>query len=124
MSKYLVIVESPKKTGYIKKFLGKDYEVLASFGHIADLPKKKLSVDIKKDFEPTYVVSSDKKEVVKKIKEAAKKADIIYLMSDLDREGEAIAWHISRQLPCGKIIKREKIASRSTHFCPFCQKPN
>ncbi len=106
MSKYLVIVESPKKTGYIKKYLGKDYEVMASYGHIADLPKKKLSVDIKKDFEPTYAVSSDKKDTVKKIKEKAAKAEIVYLMSDLDREGEAIAWHISRQLPKSTKIKR------------------
>ena len=106
MPKYLVIVESPKKTGYIKKYLGKDYEVIASYGHIADLPKKKLSVDIKNDFTPTYVVSSDKKDTVKKIKEKAKKADIVYLMSDLDREGEAIAWHIARILPKSTTIKR------------------
>lgn len=106
MAKYLVIVESPKKTGYIKKYLGKDYDVIASYGHIADLPVKKLSIDIKKDFEPTYEVSPDKKDTVKKIKEKAKKADIVYLMSDLDREGEAIAWHISRQLPKSTKIKR------------------
>ncbi len=106
MPKYLVIVESPKKTGYIKKYLGKDYEVIASYGHIADLPKKKLSVDIKKDFEPTYAVNSDKKDVVKKIKEKAAKADTVYLMADMDREGEAIAWHISRQLPKSTKIKR------------------
>ena len=79
MAKYLVIVESPKKTGYIKKFLGKDYDVIASVGHIADLPKKKISVSIKDDFKPTYEINSDKKEVVKKIKEKAKKAEIVYL---------------------------------------------
>lgn len=106
MSKYLVIVESPKKTGYIKKFLGSQYDVIASVGHIADLPKKKISVDIKNDFKPTYVINPDKKEIVKKIKEKAKKAEIIYLMSDLDREGEAISWHISRYLPKGATIKR------------------
>ncbi len=106
MSKYLVIVESPKKTGYIKKYLGKDYDVIASYGHIADLPRKKLSVDIKKDFEPTYAVSPDKKDTVKKIKAAAAKADTVYLMADMDREGEAIAWHISRQLPKSTKIKR------------------
>ena len=104
--KYLVIVESPKKTGYIKKFLGKDYDVMASAGHIADLPKKKISVNIKKDFEPTYEVNSDKKDVVKKIKEKAAKAETVYLMSDLDREGEFIAWHISNYLPKGTNIKR------------------
>jgi len=106
MAKYLVIVESPKKTGYVKKFLGKDYDVVASCGHIADLPTKGLNVDIKKDFEPTYKVYSDKKDVVKKIKEKAKKADVVYLMSDLDREGEAIAWHIARILPKSTKIKR------------------
>ena len=106
MSKYLVIVESPKKTGYIKKFLGKDYDVEASYGHVADLPKKKLSVNIKKDFEPTYEVSPDKKATVKKIKEKAAKADTVYLMADMDREGEAIAWHISRILPKNTKIKR------------------
>ena len=106
MSKYLVIVESPKKTGYIKKFLGKEFDVIASAGHIADLPKKKISVDIKKDFKPTYVINSDKKDIVKKIKEKAEKAEIVYLMSDLDREGEFIAWHISNYLPKGTKIKR------------------
>ena len=106
MAKYLVIVESPKKTGYIKKFLGKDYDVIASAGHIADLPKKKISVSIKDDFKPTYEVNPDKKEIVKKIKEKAKKAEIIYLMSDMDREGEAISWHISNYLPKNKTIKR------------------
>lgn len=106
MAKYLVIVESPKKTGYIKKFLGKDYDVIASAGHIADLPKKKISVSIKDDFKPTYEINSDKKEIVKKIKEKAQKAEIVYLMSDMDREGEAISWHISNYLPKGKTIKR------------------
>lgn len=106
MSKYLVIVESPKKTGYIKKFLGSEYDVVASAGHIADLPKNKISVSIKKDFEPTYEVYPDKKDIVKKIKEKAKKADVVYLMSDMDREGEAISWHISNYLPEGTTIKR------------------
>ncbi len=106
MAKYLVIVESPKKTGYIKKFLGKDYEVIASVGHIADLPKKKISVSIKDDFKPTYEVNPDKKDIVKKIKEKAKKAEIVYLMSDPDREGEAISWHISNYIPKGTTIKR------------------
>ncbi|MHA1469346.1 MAG: type I DNA topoisomerase [Candidatus Asgardarchaeia archaeon] len=106
MSKYLVIVESPKKTGYIKKYLGKDYDVIASMGHVADLPKKKLSVDLKNDFKPTYAINSDKQDTIKKIKDKAKKAEIVYLMSDLDREGEAIAWHISRYIPKGTTIKR------------------
>lgn len=106
MAKYLVIVESPKKTGYIKKFLGKDFDVMASAGHIADLPKKKFSVDIKNNFKPTYEINSDKKEIVKKIKEKAKKSEIVYLMSDLDREGEYISWFISENLPKQTIIKR------------------
>ena len=106
MAKYLVIVESPKKTGYIKKFLGSQYDVIASAGHIADLPKKGLNVDIKKDFKPTYAVNYDKKDIVKKIKDKAKKADVVYLMSDMDREGEAISWHVSNYLPKGTTIKR------------------
>ena len=111
MAKYLVIVESPKKTGYIKKFLGSQYDVVASVGHIADLPAKGLNVDIKDDFKPTYAVYPDKKDVVKKIKEKAKKADVVYLMSDLDREGEAISWHIANILPKSTKIKRAVTAS-------------
>lgn len=106
MAKYLVIVESPKKTGYIKQFLGKDYDVVASCGHIADLPSNKLSVDIKNNFKPTYEVYSDKKSIVKDIKDKAQKAEIVYLMSDLDREGEAISYHIANQLPSNTNIKR------------------
>ncbi len=111
MSKYLVIVESPKKVGYVKKFLGKQYRVMASVGHIADLPKRKISVNIKDNFKPTYEISFDKKEVVKKIKEEAAKAEIVYLMSDLDREGEYIAWHISNYLPKSTVYKRAVASS-------------
>lgn len=106
MSKFLVIVESPKKTGYVKKFLGKDFDVIASCGHIADLPSKGLNVDIKNDFAPTYEVYEDKKDIVKNIKDKAKDAEIVYLMSDLDREGEAIAFHISNQIQNHPNIKR------------------
>jgi len=91
MAKNLVIVESPAKAKTIEKFLGKDYEVHSSFGHIADLPSKELGVNVEGDFLPKYIVSSDKKDVVKKLKNLAKKADMVWLASDEDREGEAIA---------------------------------
>jgi len=98
MSKNLVIVESPAKAKTIEKFLGKDYVVESSFGHIADLPSKELGVNVEGDFKPNYTVSSDKKAVVKKLRSLAKKADTVWLASDEDREGEAIAWHLYEQL--------------------------
>ncbi len=98
MAKNLVIVESPAKAKTIEKFLGKDYTVASSFGHIADLPSKELGVDVDAGFKPKYIVSSDKKEIVKKLKELSKKADLVWLASDEDREGEAIAWHLSEEL--------------------------
>ncbi|MCX2679983.1 type I DNA topoisomerase [Galbibacter sp. EGI 63066] len=98
MAKNLVIVESPAKAKTIEKFLGKDYKVESSFGHISDLPAKELGVDVEKDFKPKYIVSSDKKAVVKKLKELAKKAEMVWLASDEDREGEAIAWHLAETL--------------------------
>lgn len=98
MAKNLVIVESPAKAKTIEKFLGKDFQVESSFGHIADLPSKELGVNVDSDFKPKYIVSSDKKAVVKKLKDLAKKAEIVWLASDEDREGEAIAWHLSEQL--------------------------
>ncbi|NNE32187.1 MAG: type I DNA topoisomerase [Winogradskyella sp.] len=102
MSKNLVIVESPAKAKTIEKFLGKDYKVESSFGHIADLPSKELGVDVEGDFMPKYQVSKDKKDVVKKLKDLAKKADIVWLASDEDREGEAIAWHLAETLDLDK----------------------
>src|SRR5210317_1006500 len=98
MSKNLVIVESPAKAKTIEKFLGKDFVVESSFGHIVDLPSKELGVNVEGDFLPVYNVSSDKKAVVKKLKSLAKKADTVWLASDEDREGEAIAWHLFEQL--------------------------
>ena len=98
MAKNLVIVESPAKAKTIEKFLGKDFVVESSFGHIADLPSKELGVNVDGDFKPIYTVSSDKKAVVKKLKALAKKADTVWLASDEDREGEAIAWHLYEQL--------------------------
>lgn len=98
MSKNLVIVESPAKAKTIEKFLGKDYQVESSFGHISDLPSKEIGVDINNNFKPKYEVSPDKKSVVKKLKDLAKKAQIVWLASDEDREGEAIAWHLYEEL--------------------------
>jgi len=106
MAKYLVIVESPNKVGKIKKFLGSQYEVTASVGHIRDLPPKKIGVNIKNNFEPTYEVYADKKDVVKNIQRLAKKAELVYIATDLDREGEGIARHIADILPEGKPFQR------------------
>lgn len=98
MAKNLVIVESPAKAKTIEKFLGKDFKVTSSFGHIADLPSKELGVDVDGNFTPKYVVSKDKKALVKELKELAKKAEMVWLASDEDREGEAIAWHLAETL--------------------------
>ena len=98
MAKNLVIVESPAKAKTIEKFLGKDFKVASSFGHIADLPSKELGVDVEGDFTPKYIISSDKKALVKELKALAKKADTVWLASDEDREGEAIAWHLAEEL--------------------------
>ncbi|AVR44431.1 type I DNA topoisomerase [Christiangramia fulva] len=98
MAKNLVIVESPAKAKTIEKFLGSDYKVASSFGHIADLPTKEIGVDTEGDFTPKYIVSKDKKDVVKKLKSLAKAAETVWLASDEDREGEAIAWHLSEEL--------------------------
>ncbi|MGY0393356.1 type I DNA topoisomerase [Bizionia sp. KMM 8389] len=102
MAKNLVIVESPAKAKTIEKFLGKDFKVESSFGHIADLPSKELGVDVDGDFKPKYEVSKDKKAVVKKLKDLAKKAETVWLASDEDREGEAIAWHLAESLKLDK----------------------
>jgi DNA topoisomerase-1 len=102
MPKNLVIVESPAKAKTIEKFLGKDFKVESSFGHIADLPSKELGVDVEGDFKPNYQVSKDKKDVVKKLKDLAKKAEMVWLASDEDREGEAIAWHLAEVLGLDK----------------------
>jgi DNA topoisomerase-1 len=98
MSKTLVIVESPTKAKTISKFLGRGYAVKSSMGHVRDLPKSQLGVDIEKDFEPKYITIRGKGETLKELKEAAKKADKVLLAADPDREGEAIAWHLGRYL--------------------------
>lgn len=98
MSKNLVIVESPAKAKTIAKYLGKDFIVKSSFGHVRDLPKKGMSVDIEHDFAPKYEVTPDKKKTVSELRAAAKGAETVWLASDEDREGEAIAWHLSEVL--------------------------
>ena len=97
MSK-LVIVESPSKIKSVKKYLGTGYNVMASKGHIRDLPKKELGVDVENNFKPKYVNMSDKKELIKELKDAADKSDMVYLATDPDREGEAISWHLAQIL--------------------------
>ncbi|HON18870.1 MAG TPA: type I DNA topoisomerase [Salinivirgaceae bacterium] len=96
--KNLVIVESPAKAKTIEKFLGKDFVVKSSYGHIRDLSKKNLGIDIEKDFKPHYEIDADKKKIVSELKESVKKSEKIYLASDEDREGEAIAWHLAEVL--------------------------
>ena len=98
MAKNLVIVESPAKAKTIEKFLGSDYQVESSYGHIADLPSKEIGVDVEHDFKPKYEVSSDKKALVSKLKTLSKNAEMVWLASDEDREGEAISWHLAEEL--------------------------
>ena len=98
MSKGLIVVESPAKVKTIQKFLGSDYIVKASVGHIKDLPESELGVDLEKDFEPSYVTISGKGKVIRELKKASKEADTIYLGPDPDREGEAIAWHVAEEI--------------------------
>lgn len=97
-TKKLLIVESPAKAGTIKKYLGKDYTVMASMGHIIDLPKSQMGVDLEKNFTPKYITIRGKGELLAQLKKEAKKADIVYLATDPDREGEAISWHLANAL--------------------------
>lgn len=107
MAKYLVIVESPAKVKTIKKFLGKNYEVVASNGHVRDLPKSQLGVDVDNDFEPKYITIRGKGDVLAKLRKEVKKAEKVYLATDPDREGEAISWHLSQSLKLeGKQVNR------------------
>ncbi len=107
MAKSLVIVESPAKARTIKRYLGKGFEVEATMGHIKDLPKSKLGIDIEQGFLPGYKVIPDKRDIVKKIKSRADRADIVYLASDPDREGEAIAWHVAEEIKKpGSAVRR------------------
>ena len=97
MSK-LVIVESPAKAKTIQKYLGKNYSVIASMGHIRDLPKSKFGVDVEHGFAPQYQEIKGKEELISELKSAARKADTVYLATDPDREGEAISWHLAQML--------------------------
>ena len=98
MANYLVIVESPAKVKTIKKFLGNNYEVDASGGHVRDLPKSQLGFDAEHDYEPKYITIRGKGDVLAKLRKEVKKADTIYLATDPDREGEAISWHLVKAL--------------------------
>ena len=98
MAKNLVIVESPAKAKTIEKFLGSDFQVESSYGHIADLPSKEIGVDVENGFKPKYEVSPDKKALVTKLKSLSKNAETVWLASDEDREGEAISWHLFETL--------------------------
>ena len=102
MAKNLVIVESPAKAKTIEKFLGSDYQVESSYGHIADLPSKEIGVDVENGFKPKYEVSTDKKALVTKLRGLSKKAEMVWLASDEDREGEAISWHLAEELNLDK----------------------
>jgi len=114
MAKNLVIVESPAKAKTIEKFLGKEFKVASSFGHISDLPARELGVDVEGDFKPKYEVSSDKKAIVKQLKALVKKAELVWLASDEDREGEAIAWHLAETLELDKDKTRRIVFNEIT----------
>lgn len=121
MAKNLVIVESPAKAKTISRFLGKDYKVLASMGHVRDLPKSKMGVDVEGSFEPEYEVSPDKKKVISQLKSELKSADTLWLATDEDREGEAIGWHLLQALkvpkktPVKRIVFHEITKGAITH---------
>src|SRR5437773_4360138 len=118
MPKHLVIVESPAKARTIERYLGSDYRVLASYGHVRDLPenpgKGKFGVDIEHGFEPEYVIADDRRKQVDAIARAAKSADTVYLATDLDREGEAIAWHVTEATHVPKAKTRRVTFSEIT----------
>ena len=101
MAKYLVIVESPAKVKTIKKFLGSNYEVMASYGHVRDLPKSRLGFSPDSDYEPQYITIRGKGDVLAALRKEVKKAEKIYLATDPDREGEAISWHLLEALNKG-----------------------
>ena len=111
MSKNLVIVESPAKAKTIEKYLGSEFKVSSSYGHISDLPKKEIGIDFENDFKPKYTISADKKDVVKQLKKQASLAETVWLASDEDREGEAIAWHLHEALKLDKS-KTKRIVFR------------
>ena len=109
MGKKLLIVESPTKTKTLKRYLGPEFQVMATVGHIKDLPEERLGVDINNGFTPEYVIIKGKEKILKELKKTAKNADEIYLGPDPDREGEAIAWHVAEELKKVRGIKGKKI---------------
>ena len=106
MGKALIIVESPAKIKTLKKFLGPNYLIESSVGHVRDLPEREFGIDIENDFEPKYTTMPNKEEVIARMRRAAKECDVVYLSPDPDREGEAIAWHITQVLPPNTNFKR------------------
>ena len=108
MAKYLVIVESPAKVKTIKKFLGANYEVMASQGHVRDLPKSQLGIDVEHDYEPKYITIRGKGDLLASLRKEVKKAEKIYLATDPDREGEAISWHLYQRsgIRCSTDLQR------------------
>src|SRR4029450_661804 len=108
MAKALVVVESPAKAKTINKYLGRDFKVIASMGHVRDLPKSKIGVDVDAGFAPVYDVLATRAKVIKELKDAAKVAETIYIATDPDREGEAIGWHLAEELASGKARKKVK----------------
>jgi DNA topoisomerase-1 len=106
MAKSLLVVESPTKMKTLSKFLGKDYIIKATYGHIKDLPKSKMGVDVEDNFRPEFTVVKGKAKVVAELKKASKEAENIYIGSDPDREGEAIAFHVAEVLGNGSNVKR------------------
>jgi len=106
MAKNLLIVESPAKAKTIEKILGSDFEVKSCYGHIRDLEKSEMGIDIKKGFKPRYIVPEDKEKVVKELKQLAKKSEEVWLATDEDREGEAISWHLCEVLGLDPITTK------------------
>ena len=115
----LVIVESPAKAKTIEKFLGPDYKVMSSFGHIRDLKKHNFSIDVENGFQPVYEIPDDKTSLVSDLKKAAKSAKTVWLASDEDREGEAIAWHLYEVLGLKPKTRRESSSMRLQRMPSF-----
>src|SRR5690606_38355148 len=114
MAKNLVIVESPAKAKTIEGYLGKDFKVASSMGHVRDLPKGGDAIDIENDYEPTYQVSPEKKDVISQLKKLAADAEVVYLASDDDREGEAISWHLKAVLDLNDAKTRRIVFTEIT----------
>ena len=116
MSKALLIVESPAKAKTIQKYLGGSTQVMASVGHVKDLPKSQIGVDIENNFTPEYVVIRGKGKIITDLKKAARSADVVYLAPDPDREGEAIAWHLAEEIRDALGGKDTLPGPKSSHF--------